>query len=394
MAGLAHVVTVDPTGTIARLVRAALEITGQVVVQIDVRTAEDALDEMQRTGCDLLVTPLRLNDHLHGVDLAAAVKEAYSDAAVIVLGDADDPADLDAEMRSVTSFTYLRRSVDGVQFMRALAVALGAPDRAGEGERAPNYAPRLALTDLDLGPIPPLDMKVAERVIDSLLVDVGAMAIVVANRAGAILLERGAVGYLDRELLTSALLPTVKSTVDMGQLIGGQPAALQFYDGENYDVFVLSIGFHHFMCLVFDGQAGSRQFGAVNRFGRRAAEDLVTLLGIFAFTITPTAASDTQSTPFEPEQEVIAVPVESLIERAEIWAQTEPEPLPELEPVMLEPLEELDVNLFDDTLIADLDAAAADDLFDPDKLAEIANETRRERGPLSYDEARELGIIP
>ena len=36
----------------------------------------------------------------------------------------------------------------------------------------------------------------------------------------------------------------------------------------------------------------------------------------------------------------------------------------------------------------------ADDLFDPDKLAEIANETRRERGPLSYDEARELGIIP
>jgi len=394
MAGLAHVVTVDPTGTTARLVRAALEITGQVVVQIDVRSADDALDEMQRTGCELLVTPLRLSEHLHGIDLAAAVKEAYPDAAVIVLGDADDPAELDAEMHTGASFTYLRRSVDGVQFMRALAVGLGAPDRAGEGELAPNYVPRPAFIDLDLGPIPPLDMKVAERVIDSLLVDVGAMAIVVANRAGAILLERGAVGYLDRELLTSALLPTVKSTVEMGQLIGGQPAALQFYDGETYDVFVLSIGFHHFMCLVFDGQAGSRQFGAVNRFGRRAAEDLIALLGIFAFTITPSVAPEAPPTPFVPEPDVAETPVEPLIERADAWAQAEPEALPELEPIMLEPLEELDINLFDDTLIADLDAAAADDLFDPDKLAEIANETRRERGPLSYDEARELGIIP
>ena len=112
------------------------------------------------------------------------------------------------------------------------------------------------------------------------------MAIVLASRAGEILLERGAVGYLDREQLTSALLPTVKTTVDMGQLVGGQPSALHFYDGDRYDVFVLSVGFHHFMCLVFDGQIGSRQFGAVNRFGRRAAEDLIALLGMSAFAIS------------------------------------------------------------------------------------------------------------
>jgi hypothetical protein len=60
----------------------------------------------------------------------------------------------------------------------------------------------------------------------------------------------------------------------------------------------------------------------------------------------------------------------------------------------LEPIPDLDLSLFDKKALEDLDTSLADDLFDPEKLAEIANETRRERGPLTYDEARELGIIP
>ncbi len=393
MAELIHVVTVDPSGAIARMVRAALELTGQVIIQIDVRTPEDALDEMRRTGCHLLVTALDLGE-LHGVDLAAAVQQAYPDAAVIILGADDDPPELDADAYAAASFAYLRRPVDAAQFVRALVVGLGG-QFPGESYAASSAAPRRAAPDADLGPIPPLDMKAAERIIDALLIDVGAMAIIVANRFGDVLLERGAVGYLDREQLASALLPTVRSTIDMGQLVGGsQPAALQFYDGDRYDVFVLSIGFHHFMCLVFDGQAGSRQFGAVNRFARRAAEDLVTLLGIFAFTITPAAPPAPQNDPLA--EAPAAAPTEPLIERAQEWAQPEPEPdaLPEPEALRLEPLENLDPSLFDVALLEELDAAAADDLFNPERLAEIANETRRERGPLSYDEARELGIIP
>ena len=60
----------------------------------------------------------------------------------------------------------------------------------------------------------------------------------------------------------------------------------------------------------------------------------------------------------------------------------------------LEPIADLDVGLFEKDLLENLDENLADDLFDPDKLAEIANETRRDRGPLSYEEARQLGIIP
>ena len=68
---------------------------------------------------------------------------------------------------------------------------------------------------------------------------------------GEVLLEDGATGYLDREQLTKALLPTVASTIEMSSLVGGQPQAIHFYDGNDKDVFVLSVGLHHFLCIVF-----------------------------------------------------------------------------------------------------------------------------------------------
>ena len=356
------------------------------MIKVDVRDAETALAEMQRGGGQLLVTSLRLHGARNGIDFAVSVRQAFADVAVLVLGDVDDPIEQDADLQATVPFAYLHRPVEGAQFIRVLAQGLGKEVPAVRGSSAAQPE-----AETDFGVIPPLDMKVAERVVNTLLVDVGAMAIVVANRAGDVLLERGAVGYLNREQLASALLPMVKTNIDMGRLVGGQPAALQFYDGDTYDVFVLSIGFHHFMCLVFDGQVGSRQFGAVNRFGRRAAEDLIALLGINAFALAPAKAPATPE-PVAPAAE--APLAEPIIERAKAWVQVEHELLPEPEPIRLEPVENFDLNLFDDMQLGELDLSAADDLFNPETLAEIANETRRERGPLTYDEARELGIIP
>lgn len=393
MVALPRVVTVDPTGTIARVLRASIDLLDRPVIQIDVPGGTEALEEMSRADCQLVVTALQLADDMHGIDFAMYVKQSHPNAAVIVLADVNDPDELDPDFRPEAPFVYLHRPVDGAQFMRVLTAGL----ESGDIFAASAPPVRRIETAEDMGAIPRLDVNVAERVIDSLLTDVGAMAIVLASRAGEILTERGAVGYLNREQLTSALLPTIRATVEMGQLVGGQPAALQFYDGDTYDVFVLSVGFHHFMCLVYDGQIGSRQFGAVNRFGRRAAEDLIALLGKSAFTFATAPSEEPQSRrrrrPKEEEPPPEPV-IEPLIERAAEWVSEEVAPEPEPEPVMLEPIEDLDLSLFDKNTLENIDTAAADDLFDPDRLAEIASETRRERGPLSYDEARELGIIP
>jgi len=111
------------------------------------------------------------------------------------------------------------------------------------------------------------------------------MAIILATRTGEVLLEDGAPGYLNREQLTNALMPMVTTTIEMSNLVGGQAQSIQFYDGDDKDVFVFSVGLHHYLCVVFDGQAGSRQFGVVNSYGRRAVQDLIALLGTSAFVI-------------------------------------------------------------------------------------------------------------
>jgi hypothetical protein len=179
----------------------------------------------------------------------------------------------------------------------------------------------------------------------------------------------------------------------MSDLVGGRSVTVQFFDGENYDVFVLSVGLHHFLCLVYNGQEGNRHFGAVTRFGRRAAEDLVALLGASAFIIDRPSLEEEQSSrrlrrpkarPAEDEELLTPLP------RAEVFE--EPLVSEEPQPVRLEPIQELDPSIFDK--LDEIDENQEADLFDPERLAELAKEANRGRASISYQEAKELGFLP
>lgn len=387
MAPLPRILTVDPTGAVARIVRAALQLIDRPVIQVDVPGGPEALEEVYRGEFRLVVSTLNAGETMKGFELAIRIKQAQPDAGMILLADVTDPEDLDQETRDASPFIYLRRPIDPHRFLRVLLAALDGKDLLTAAYSA-TASPRESAA-VTSGTIPALDIKAAQSIVDALLTDVGAMAIVVANRAGEVLLERGAVGYLDREQLTDLLLPAIHSVVGISSLVGGRTSALQVFDGDTYDLYVLSVGYHHFMCLIFDGQIGGRQLGAVNRYGRRAAEDLIALIGATAMQIERPLQPEPVPAAVEPQAEE---PIEPAAVRAEEFgAEVQP---PEPEPLKLDPIENLDLNIFDQTELATLDASLADDLFNPETLAEIANETRRDRGPLSYDEARELGIIP
>jgi hypothetical protein len=279
--------------------------------------------------------------------------------------------------------------VDIRRFLQVILAGLN-----GENLFTALATPATAVATVDRGPVPAMDKNKSQQILDTLLHDVGGMAVVLADRNGEVLMERGAVGFLNRMQLTTALIPTVNTTIEMGDLIGGQPNVVQFFDGEDKDVFVFSVGLHHFLCVVFDGQAGARQFGIVNRYGRKAAEDLIALLGANAFIIEkarPVVKEEVASAPARPgkkgkkgTQEL--EPIEPVIERV-----VEPK-VPEPEPLKLDPIENLDLDIFKQ--LDKLDESQADDLFDPDKLAEIAEEqSKRKTGKTSLEEAAELGII-
>ncbi len=188
--------------------------------------------------------------------------------------------------------------------------------------------------------------------------------------------------------MTKALLPTVITNIQMSPLVGGQAQTIQFFDGEDKDVFVFSVGLHHFMCAIFDGQAGNRQFGAVNRYGRQAVQDIVALMGAAAFIIEQEPVTPPEEQRVRKKKQTEETPaIEPIIQRPEI-------PVEEPERLVLEAIPDsaFDAdNLFNN--LDKLDASAIDDLFDPDKLADMVNKGSG-RKELSFEEAMQIGVMP
>ncbi|MBC7814797.1 MAG: response regulator transcription factor, partial [Burkholderiales bacterium] len=319
MAALPRIVTVDPTGKIARIVRAATELMDLDIVLIDMPGSAQALDEIARGRCNLLITSLELDDDMKGIELALRVKQTTPETNVVILADVND-AQLDEETLKDSPFVYLHRPVDTEQFMRVMDAGMNGGDifAALSKPAAAEAAP------VDFGPVPEIDLNAARGIVNTLLRDLGAMAITFVSRNGDIIMESGASGYLNREQLAGALLPLVMANIQMKELVGGQSTTLQFYDGDTYDVYVLSVGMHHFLCPVFDGQVGSRQFGAVNRFGRKAVEDLIALLGANAFMIEkrkPAAVSPSNNAAApreEPKKKIKTLPKRETVEQAAV----------------------------------------------------------------------------
>lgn len=382
MVSLPRVITVDPTWTIARIVRSATDLLDLSAIQVDVPGGSEALEEVRRGGASLVITAWELYDDLRGLELALRVKQTSPGTAVIILAEMDEPESLDEETQAESPFIYMHRPVDLPKFLSVLIAGLKGEDIfQASRSQLPVAAPS------GHGPVPEIDSANARAIVDRLLSDVGAMAIILTSREGEMILERGAVGYLNREQLTNALRPMATTTIEMSSLVGGQASSLQFYDGEDKDVFVFSIGLHHFLCVVFDGQAGSRQFGLVNRYGRQAVQDLIALLGASAFILERIPHTEA---PAMPEKKiarklktVVDEPLAPVIERP--VAKT-----PEPEPLHFEPIQNLDFSILDD--LKNLDVSQADDLFDPEKLAEMANKSTG-RKSVSFDEAIDLGVL-
>jgi hypothetical protein len=397
MAPLARVLTVDPTGVVARLTRAALDLLEAPVVQVDVPGDMDALDELEHARFRLVVLAQQLGASVSGAALARRIRQGQPEGAIVVLAD-EGEGWYEPETRDDAAFVLLQRPLEGGQFLRIVQAALEERDYL-TAAFAP-LPPVAKAPAMDAGFIPAVDIKVAERIVATLLNDVGAIAGVMSSRAGDVLLQHGATSAIDRHMLTAALLPSVTTTIEMGRLVGGRSSALQMYDGGAYTVYVLSVGLHHFVSLIFPASSGARALGAVTRYGRRATEDLVALIGANALLIEappenkPRKKRTTITVPAA-ALEAIELPLEPSAVRGAGWGEdAPPEPPPPPEPPLLQPIAELDETIFQQDAASVVDPASFDDLFDPERLAEIASETRQARGPLSYDEARELGLIP
>lgn len=367
-----------------------MDLLDRSVRQVDVPTSADALEEL-KAGCHLLVAAYQLDGTMKGIEFAIRVRQTSPETSVIIIGEEGDPDEFDDETAKESPFVYMVRPVDAQKFLRVLVAGMEGHDKMIAALNPPIAETAGAIMH-DMGPVPELDLRKARDIVDPLLRDLSSMAIIIASRDGQLLLESGAVGYIDREKLVGALLPNIMTNISVRSLVGGDLSTIQFYDGDEFDVFVLSVGMHHFMCVLYDGQTGSRQFGNITRYARKAVLSLIDILGANAFFIQPPvvkeikeAAPARRSKPSKIETQE-----EERIDLAPMEIPASPEPVAVVSAPMFEPISDFNP---DDIFGTPVDSAGSlDDLFDPDKLEQLAKQSDQGKF-LSWDEAAKIGAI-
>jgi DNA-binding NarL/FixJ family response regulator len=387
MPAMPRIITVDPSGTISRIIRSAMDLFGYQVALIDVPRGAEAVDELHRGGAHLVVTAWELYDEMQGLPLALTIKQQSPDTAVVILSDVDDPESLDEETEGEPPFVYMHRPVDLHVFLRVLMAALNGENII---EAAKPVEVVSAPPMFNHGRIPPMDQQNARNFLLKTLSDTGARAVVLANRAGEIIVDEGRKTDIDRALLVQALVHSMISTIEMSSLAGGQAQTMQFYDSDTVDVFVFSVGLHHFLAIVYDGQAGGRQFGNVRSVGRRVVQDLIALLGASAFAIHMEKPAQDKPEPVMHKRKTGPLQKVPEVEKIEL-VRPEPVAAAEPEPMRMEAIQGLDFNIFDQ--LGSLEDSAADDLFSLDNMAALVSGSNG-RKAISMDEAMELGVLP
>ncbi len=379
-----RIIIVEENQGIALLVRASLELLGRRPRLIECHTGEDAWDELHLRAPDLLITAQTLVGEMDGPTLATTSKNEIAALPVIVLGAENDPEPTEKEVEDAP-FQYLRRPLVPELFIRALRFALDGPESIPMDD-----------TPMDtLGPVPQIDIDRLRPIALRLMRDVNAMSYVIADRNGKVLAYDGMAGYVDRELLAAIVGPSIGSVARMVPFLGDAPRVLKYFDGDKFDVYVMAIGVHYLLSLVFDGVTGNRALGNVARFGRTSVDEMLGLIGDIAYkvqTLLPqetakmaAAASGAQPAAEEPRQK-------QRIRRTQEVTISKPELPPEPPPPMptLDPITNFDPSVLDG--LDSLDLSQADALFDPEQLASLAS-TINTGNRLSQADAEAQGLI-
>jgi DNA-binding NarL/FixJ family response regulator len=392
MPALPRLIVADPMGLVQEQVRAAVTLIDRVVIQIDVPTAESALEELGVGQAAALITAWNVGDDIRGWELAARAAKVAPNAHVVIVADYED-MDLDDQMLRDSPFLYFKRPYDVAQFLRVLLAIVD-----GKNPHEAMLPP--VTTTASVGTIAPkaisiprINIEKARPIVHRFLSDLNAMAVLLFSRDGKVLIEQGTLGYVNREELGNALTGSSMSLLALHEMAMGTTALFQFYDGENYDFYVLSVGYHHMLVVVFDGRRGNRELGAVRSFGRRAVEDLIAIIGAEAMILSLSIEEPVIEQPTVPQRSRIRQTVSDelpRVVRAELLDEPEPEKKAEPAP-MLEEIRELDL----DKLFSITPEADASSLFDLDQVAqEVARlDDRFTSGTLDWDKAQELGLL-
>jgi CheY-like chemotaxis protein len=348
----ARILLVDDQRETSRMLRMMLEYLNRGYVIVDVPSGEEAILEVRRGPFDLLITDVRLPG-ISGLELVARMRQANPGGRVIIISGLADP-DLREAAQALNADAFFAKPIDSDRFLETVQAMLGG--------------------DLPPAPGPPSVRAAAPAEVEGeaeatqisgrlarLRRDLGALAVILADPDGRVVMSAGDAIRLDVKSLLNHLMVTFSAAQYITALLGDEESAhVQFFDGKNFDLYTLNVGQSFLLVVAFEGERGARAMGPVINYGRPAAADLAAALASLGVE-EPAVGHGTG--PLKPPTGPLAAA----------------EPLPVAEPALAELLQAgapPDADAFWEAAVAE---AAADEV---------------DVNSLSYEQAQTLGLLP
>lgn len=239
------------------MLRTSLELSGWECVVIDVPTGEEALHELGRGPVDLLVADIRLPG-ISGYEVVRAHRRINPNSkTIIVTGDPSEEARLEAESEDVV--VMLTKPIGTSLFLEAVASVI-----KGLGEPG---LPR---------PVQPESRRSLMDRLGDLRDELDVFAVILIDEFGRVVAADGELPGVDREVTFAALGAASNAGLKVSQLIGGLlPGNLQYYEGENSNLFLYNVGAYYNLVIAFERGSGGQRWATIVLSGRRAAQELL-----------------------------------------------------------------------------------------------------------------------
>ncbi len=365
-----RILLVDDQRDVTRMLRASLETLGHNFTIVDVPSGEEALLEIKRGGVDLLITDVRLPG-ISGLEVIKRLRKTSSQAQVIVMS-GQSSAEIPAEAKRLGA-VYFNKPVPIGDFLEAVQRAVGSTPEAKapvatQAEGQPGISDRLAMLRRDLG----------------------ALAVFLVDLDGKVVVRAGDVTSLDMEPVMTHLMSAFSAAMNVCKLLGGLiPTNVQYFDGDDFDIYSANVGRYFALVIIFEGERGGSQMGPVMRYGRQCADDLLNSLVMLGVAQEPAPAAPKAVAPPPPTAAPArSAPTAAPSPRPVPAPPAPPAPEPETPAV---PLTEAELRALDDAAkkVSLQDALS----FWDTALAESEEKNQPRSDALTWEQAEKLGLV-
>lgn len=256
-----HILIVDDEPRVAFFLGKALERSNHDYRTSIAHSGEEALDVLNRSKVDLLVTDLRLPG-ISGIELMRWVRASSPQTRTILIT-AYGNDEVEAEARRLEAYRYITKPFNLNDFTQAVREALRdvAVSRPG----------LVVLSDESFEAI--------TGQLETLRSEIGARCILLADMLGQRLVEVGVTEGLDTATLLSLLAGGFAATGELARHFGsGKAANLNFHEGERYEIYSATVSDSLFLAMVYDRKVQASRIGLVWLYTRRAIEGLLAVM--------------------------------------------------------------------------------------------------------------------